>query len=341
MTSSFPPIGDVMANPEWLAHRYDASRDAFHMLAVPRRRHAEIAFLTDEYLGETVRPMPVKRVEAMGQAREQAPLHFIFHSAFCCSTLMAAAFDIPGLSMGLKEPMILNDIVGWRHRGATGANVARVLDEAMQLLARPFTDTHGTIVKPSNIVNPLIPAMLALRPASRALFMYAPLSEYLVSIARKGMTGRLWVRDLMQKLAREGMIDLGIQPEEYLMLTDLQVAAVGWLAQQQQFHRLTEKLGERVVTLDSATFMSRPNKCLLNLASHFELDLKPDQADAIVNGSLFRRDSKTGGDFAGGQRAKAAIEGRALHADELDKVEQWARVLAVNNGIPLQLSNTV
>ena len=46
-------------------------------------------------------------IDALPSAK--AP-HFIFHSAFCCSTLLARAFDIEGQSIGLKEPTILT----WR-----------------------------------------------------------------------------------------------------------------------------------------------------------------------------------------------------------------------------------
>ena len=236
-----PSIRDRLSDAQWLAHRYDPGHDAFHFRQVPRSRHAAIPFLTDEYLGEDA-PLVLRRTDAIGQAPPAAPIHFVFHSAYCCSTLLAAAFDIPGVAMGLKEPVLLNDLVGWRHRGGGGAQVARVLDESLRLLARPFTAGEATIVKPSNIVNPLIPAIMAMRPEARALLLHAPLDAYLASIARKGMWGRLWVRDLFGKLLREGMLaSLGIAPDDYLGLTDIQVAAAGWLAQQQQFQLLTER----------------------------------------------------------------------------------------------------
>lgn len=340
MTGPVPPdISAVMANAEWLAHRYDPARDAIHMLPVARTRHADIPFLTDEYLAEAGVPMPLRRVDAMAQAAPPGPVHFIFHSAYCCSTLLAAAFDIPGVAMGLKEPVLLNDIIGWRHRGAKGPDAARVLDNALHLLARPFASGEAVVIKPSNVVNPLIPAIMTMRPTARALLLHAPLHTYLASIARKGMWGRLWVRDLFQKLLREGMVDLGIAPSDYLGLTDIQVAAVGWLAQQAQFQQLCDHLGERVVTLDSETLIARPGDSLTRLAGHFDLALDETSIAAIVAGPVFGRDAKTGIYFAEGQRAQDARHGLELHAEEVEKVAQWAAVLATNAGIAMALPN--
>jgi hypothetical protein len=101
--------------------------------------------------------------------------------------------------MGLKEPVLLNDLVGWQLRGSTAAQIAPVLDDGLALLARPFAAGEAVVIKPSNLLNGMAPAMLTMRPQSRALLLYAPLRTYLGSVAKKGMTGRLWARDLLVK----------------------------------------------------------------------------------------------------------------------------------------------
>jgi hypothetical protein len=338
MTSPDPAIRAILRDAQWLAHRYDPGHDAVHMRRVVRARHGVIPFLTDEHLGEAEAPLVIRLADAMADAPPPAPLHFLFHSAYCCSTLLAAALDIPGISMGLKEPVLLNDLIGWRHRGAKGPEVARVLDASLHLLARPFDPSEAVVVKPSNIVNPLIPAIMGLRPDTRALLLHAPLDAYLASIARKGMWGRLWVRDLFQKLLREGMIEpLGIAPADYLGLTDIQVAAVGWLAQQHQFQTLCDRLGERVATLDSETLVARPAESLAALARLFGLGLDDAVVAAIATGPIFARDAKDGAAFTPGQRAEAAQRGLEVHADEIAKVAHWAGVLADNAGIGMRL----
>ena len=149
----------------------------------------------------------VARAEAVAAAQALAPPppRFIFHSAYCCSTMLARAFDLPGAAMGYKEPQILNDAVGLRLREGDPRQVAAALDAALWLLARPPARGEVAVIKPSNVVNPLIPAILALRPESRALLLHAPLEAFLGSVARKEIEGRAWVRELMWKLIRLGL----------------------------------------------------------------------------------------------------------------------------------------
>lgn len=337
MTRPVSSVSDIAGQAEWLAHRYDPGHDAFHFRFVPRARHAAVPFLTDAHLGQ-VDPVALTARDALAHAAAPAPIHFIFHSAYCCSTLLAAAFDIPGIAMGLKEPVLLNDLVGWRHRGAQGAQVARVLDQSMRLLARPFAPGEAVVIKPSNIVNPLIPAMLAMRPAARALLLHAPLDAYLASIARKGMWGRLWARDLFGKLLLEGMIaPLGIAPDQYLALTDIQVAAAGWLAQQHQFANLARQHPGRVATLDSDRLMAGPREALGALAALFGIALELAAIDRIVNGPVFARDSKTGAAFGQAQRSQDALRGHEMFRDEVEKVGEWARAVAKSAAIPFDL----
>ncbi len=176
-------------DPLWLADRYDPEQDAVNFRYVDRDGHRAATFLTDKYLGTSISPVVVKREEALAAQPPQAPIHFIFHSAFCCSTLLARAVDVPGVAMGLIEPVILSDIVGWRQRGGDPRRIRQVLDGALTLLARPFTHGEAVVVKPSNVCNGLAEAMMALRPDSRALLIYAPLPLFLGSVAKKGMWG--------------------------------------------------------------------------------------------------------------------------------------------------------
>ena len=328
------PAARIVGDPAWLAHRYDPGHDAVHFRHVPRDTHRAVTFITDQYLpvGD---PVVLRRADALAASPGAAPVHFLFHSAFCLSTLLARAFDREGLAMGLKEPVILNDIVGWNRRGGDPRGVARALDAALALLARPFASGEAVIVKPSNIVNILAPAVLAMRPQANALLLHAPLRTFLGSVARKGMWGRLWVRELFVGQLRDDMVDLGFTPDRYLEQTDLQIAALGWLAQQSLFAGLATRFGPgRVRTLDSEALLAAPEAAVAALATLFGLRC---DAAAIVAGPAFTRHSKTGAAFGGGARAAEQQAGEGPHADEIDKVAIWAEAVARGAGVPLRL----
>lgn len=324
----------LAADPLWFAWRFDEAADAFQFRRLSREDHARATFLTEEYLGAA--PVETAPLGAVA-VPQQAPIHFIFHSAFCLSSLLARAFELPGSAIGLKEPMLFNDLAGWQLRGATGPQLGRAMDASLALLARPFGPGETVIVKPSNIANALIAGTMQLRPQARALLLHAPLRVYLGSITRKGLDGRLWVRDLLIKQVRQGLHDFGFGPDEYLAQSDLQVAAMGWLAQHRLFGRLAQRLGGRVRTLDSDLVTARPAEVMAALGAHFGVTL---DVHSVVAGPAFTRHSKHGTAFdASARTAEQATE--AAHADEIGKVAIWAEKVAEANDIPLALPNSL
>ena len=145
------------------------------------------------------------------------------------------------------------------------------------------------------------------------------------------MWGRLWVRELMIKQLKEGLIDLGFGDEDYLGLTDLQVAAVGWLAQAALFARLAAKFGERrVMQINSETLLATPAKAIGAVAAHFRLALVGGQIREIVGGPAFTRNSKDGSVYSAAARTVDNRAAEALHRDEIEKVVVWAQSVAKN-----------
>lgn len=328
-------LNKILANGEWLTHRYDEVADSFQMRHVQRAQHVAATFITDEYLGADSNPVIIDRKDAASRVSKNNELHFILHSAFCASTMLAGGFNLPGVAMGLKEPVLLNDIVGWRRRGAAPAAVAERLDHGMHMLARPFAGDKAVVVKPSNVFNALAPLALTMRPSSNAILLYAPLPVFLVSVARKGLWCRLWCRELLEGLITDGMMDLGFEPNDYFRQSDLQIAAIGWLAQQQLFAKMLSKFGpDRIATLDSETLTLKPEAALAAAAHHFGLNVT---ADMISGHSAFATHSKFGGDFNSSNRAAEHEAAAEAYGDEIEKVLIWAESVAQAAGVPLNL----
>lgn len=321
-----------LADAEWLAHRYVEGADRVRFAYVPRARHREIPFLTEALLGKDAPTHELTADECRRNVRP-GPLHFLFHSAFCGSTLLTNALDRPGAAMGLSEPVILNDMVGLRRRGAPPSAVARLGDIATRLLARPFAPGEAVVVKPSNVINPLAELLLALRPEARAVFLYAPLETFLVSVARKGLHCRLWVRELLEGYLQEGFVaPLGFGPAELFRQSDLQIAAVGWLAQHGHFAQLAGKLGpDRIATLDAERMTAAPVAAIEAVAKHYGLTLDAEEAAT----SSFARHSKSGEAYSPEARAADYAASRTAYGDEVSMVAAWAEKVAEVAGIAL------
>lgn len=324
----------ALTDPEWLPHRHVEGQDRLRFVHLPRAAHRQMPFLTDEYLGEG-RPLHDHAVPDC-LALPGGGLHFLFHSAFCGSTMLLAALDRPGVAMGLSEPVVLNDVVGFRRRGAPPAAVARLADAATRALARPFGAGETVVVKPSNLLNPLAELLLALRGDARAILLHAPLDMFLISVVRKGLWCRLWVRELLEGLLVDQVVDLGFEMKDYFRQSDLQVAAVGWLAQQVLFHRLADKLGpQRVRGLDSESLTRDPAAVIAASARFYGLNATAQDLAAMAAGPAFARHSKSGEAFDAERRSADYAAARAAHGDEIDKVTIWAEAVAKANGVPM------
>jgi hypothetical protein len=332
---SAPPAFDL-SDPEWYAHRYVESDDSFRFIHLLRPDHRSVPFLTDACLGEG-RPSRDLRASECLAVLDKGPLHFLFHSAFCGSTMLTRALDRPGLAMGLSEPVTLNDVIGFRLRGAQGAAVARVGDASLRLLARPYGPGEAVVVKPSNLVNPLAELFLALQPQARAVFLHAPLETFLISVVRKGLQCRLWVRELLEGYLRMGYIDLGFEQSDHFRQSDLQVAAVGWLAQHAHFARLAAKLGpERIATLDADRMTADPAGALTAVTRHYGLQCSAEDIAEIVSGPAFSQHSKSGHAFTPADRSSEYAKARAAHDEEIGLVLEWARRVADNAGVAME-----
>lgn len=330
--TSLPFVPD---DPEWLPHRHVETEASIRYAWIPRSERTIVPFLTDECLGEPRVTHSVSLEETLA-ALPNPQLCWIFHSAFCGSTMLSHSFDLPGVCSSLSEPVLLNDVVGFRRRGADPREVARLADASLRALGRTYPGESHVVIKPSNVVNPLAALCLALQPGARAIFLYAPLETFLVSVARKGLACRLWVRELLAGYLRENFIHLGFPAEEYFRQTDLQVAAVGWLAQHGYFAQLARQLGpERIQLVDADRLMARPGQAVLGIARHFGLDLAAPEADEIANGRAFKRHSKSGEAYSADARRADYASARAAYGEEIDKVVAWAGEVANSAGIAM------
>ncbi len=326
-----------LADAEWLAHRHVEGLDRVRFVHVPRQRHGSMPFLIDDLIGPDA-PLHEEPVAAVLRETRPGKLCFLLHSAFCGSTMLVRALDLPGVAMGLSEPVILNDVIGFRRRGAAPRDVARLADAATRLLARPFGPGEAVVVKPSTVVNPLARLLLALRPDAPCIALYAPLETFLLSVARKGLECRLWARELFEGYLQEGFADFGYSGSEVFRQSDLQIAALGWLAQHRQFAALTHEFGPRVAALDADRLADDPVAALAAVARHYGLAL---DAAAVAAGPAFTRHSKSGADYGVEARRADYALSREAYGDEIAKVMVWARIVADNAGIALAAPNAL
>ena len=322
-------ITSLACDPAWLPHRIIDGDRAFRFVHAPRDVHRGVTFLDDEYLDPALPRVDALQAELAAAAiASEAPAHFIFHSAFARSTLLARALDLPGQAIGLKEPIILNDAIALARARRLSDTT---LDLLLKLLGRPFAEGETVIIKPSSIVTPLASSLLRLRPKARAILMERPLPEFLRSIAAKGMFGRIWARRQLAFLRPHAPFDAGFSSDDFLFQTDLQAAAFAWLIQRAQFAALARAMPERVRALCSEDLVTDRVGTLVEIGRWFGLGIERPQAVSIAAGPAFARHSKTLGNLSeetGGQQPSP-------YEAEIGMVSEWITAVAQHVGVSL------
>lgn len=328
----------VALDPQWLPHTYGPDGAQLTSVFVPRDRHAGLMFLSDEhYKGafpKVTHPAAAVAVQ-LAAAPAAAPLHFIFHTAFCCSTLMVKALDIPDRTVGLKEPDVLINLANRFAASDDPANRQR-LDLVLRLLARPFAAGETAIVKPTNFANRLILPALETRPEARAVLLHSDLATLLRSLVKRGMWGRIWGRKLYRSAAAWTSLSFGFDAGETFELTDLQVAGLAWLLQIHHFGEAVRRMGARVMVVDSADFTADPAAILGRVAAFFGLGLDSAAVAAIAAGPVFSSHSKFAQlDYSVGAREAEHEAAVAAHGEEIEMVVKWIDAVARHCGTAL------
>jgi len=325
--------------------RHDARQHTLTFAHLPRAAHRRAVFLDPRYVADAPASPALRIADApLACVRNQrGAIHFIFHTAFCCSTLLARALDIPGRSMGLKEPNVLMDMSTALAPNQQTAARLNALALTLDLLSRPLAAGETQIVKASNASNSIIAQILEARPDAKAILLHSSLESFLRAVARKGFHGRSFGRSMYAHLSASIPLPIDYSMQHLLALTDLQIAAHVWLMQAAAFDQVMRQYGpERVRLLDSEHFLADTAGVLLKTAGFFGIELDQRQAEEIAAGAVFREHAKQPGMPFDTQMHWAQDDrSRRLHLEEVDFVRAWAHVLAQRCNAPLSLGSSL
>ncbi|MXO85568.1 hypothetical protein GRI38_05945 [Altererythrobacter aurantiacus] len=330
-----PTSAEIAADPLWLPHKADFATRRMTFVRLRPERFAETAFLADQQPTEASDSASLSFDEVIALDFPTGPLHFIFHTAFCRSTLLVRALNIPGFSIGMSEPGIFASLAG------AGQQAGPLLKPVLDLLSRPHPGRQAVFVKPSNHTNMLIPALMEARPDARAILMSNALPAFLEAVIRKGMMGRRWGRQLYLELQSYATLDLGMDGRETYLMTDLQAAGAAWLLNRRWFElnarNAVGRAGERMVSLDGDRFNEHKADTLIAALKLAGIDLPRERADAVGASPVFGEYSKGGSDFATKEADDRARSSSPVTREEMEQVGQWVGMVAKQSGIAMEV----
>jgi hypothetical protein len=117
-------------------------------------------------------------------AYRRLPASYVFHTAFCGSTLLCRALHSAPEIVSLKEPNVLMDL-SLASTMLSKQQLSPYLETVLAELSQPWTEHGQVIIKPTNSCNRIVTDICRQSPDDRIVFMYSTLEEFLVSCLKK------------------------------------------------------------------------------------------------------------------------------------------------------------
>ena len=316
-------------------------------IQVPDPAHVDFVPMTYEsyhrstFLDRRIRPAKplvlradIERLEATRPAEPPARICFIFHNAYCRSTLLANALAQRPHSLVLREPVSLLQV-------AQGSVPETRLPLLLSLLGRRNQADDTVFVKASSACNVIAPAMLAVASSARALFVYSGLRPFILAVLRDPTRAQT-MRNTMAS-GSHGPADaakLGAWWPEHdqinptLMQDDAQLAAWVWIGRLRALGRLDQCVGpNRIAAIDGNSIAEAPLDALRFVSDTLGAPIEPSVIAEIANSSVWQQDAKAPSQsYDPSVRATELNALACRHETSLNHALDWAR--SVMNAVP-------
>ena len=172
----------LAATPDIYPQKLAAAGDRVLLVRTQEPSYRAASFLDDRFLANPAGGVWVP-VEALPDVSARIscarPLHFIFHVGHVGSTLVSRLLDEVAPVLPLREPLPLRTI-------ANGFDAAGQLDERARIFAalwaRGYPHTVAVVLKATSSAGRIAAPLLALLPASRAIYLNLPPEPYLATL---------------------------------------------------------------------------------------------------------------------------------------------------------------
>jgi hypothetical protein len=312
----------------WFLYDLDINAREFLFVRTSREDIAQQTFLDFRWRARTseIVRLPIDALVEALQPLDDAPrLNFIWHTSFCCSTLIAKLLDCPGHNLSLREPMALATLAEAVRSGALADAPLRgqTVEATFRLLSKCDAPASRITVKPSNFANLLIPEATA-RTQGKSLFLFSDLSSFIVSIVNGGAQYRDFARLLLRTVAQTRRERLPWSAAELEAMSPLQIASLAWYLQIEQMQQ--DWPGDvRAASLNSDAFLSEPAATLEKLDEFLALGLGSAHIKAAVEGPILTHHAKSPEHrFTPHMRAQHDSEIRKRMGATLDRLVEWS-----------------
>jgi hypothetical protein len=286
---------ELFTSPEFYPLQAKFDRNAFLFVRMSRTDYQHFTFLATDFVDTQTNSTLEIRIDDLllasaGTRLVLKPVLYIFHMAYCCSTLLARYFELLPLCFVLKEPQLLAEFAlaprQWDARWNEG------FDLCIRLLSRTYNSYEVPVIKVNVPCNALGDRLLRDNPQATIIFLKAPLRIFVLAALKSQIRRRrvrYWVTKLIEQASPNSQI-ANINPDQ---LTDSQVAVVFWLLNDDLSNQLISgPHSTRVTVLDSEHLADAPQEVLPGIFERCGFPLGNEEFKALIDHPSIRRHSK-------------------------------------------------
>lgn len=315
-----------------ILHRIDLVGNQLTYLPTTIEKLRDASFLDGRSTFWTAPPQRASLDSALAQTRVPTAARYIFHGSFCGSMLLTRLLEACTTALIVREPQCLVDIADARSaRGRLTTcddDLRTVSDFAAASLTSLGEPGRPVVIKPSNWVNNLVPALCSAAGA-RPLFITMERRAFLRGVFRGGRERLVFTARVAAHLAATVsgggvLVSAAIAAPDPLQ----QVARLAALA-----HRLQERIFASEMAagawdsrhcIDFSTIVAEPGLAVERAAATLGLATDGDDIRRKV-AMIVEKDAKRPGTaFSGQQRANDDGAVDAAHGDLIAAATSWA-----------------
>lgn len=320
----------IACDPTLFPARFDFENRRAQLINMSPHWYRESVFLDPPRIrGRYAIDASIAGLERLLGDRQAQPAVFIFHTAFCGSTLMSQALDALYEGLPLREPEVLGNLLLTLRAPQIDASCKqRAYHMVLHMLTRRYETTQPAVIKANDYANPMMLEIIAREPTAPLLFMYVPLREFVIGCLR-APSRRDWIRQRYHAI-RAAAAPFFAATDATVHRDDAfgEMAAFYWAYNVALFRRAQSREPRRVRSLDFNTMLIDPLAATTASAQHFALAPRSNVDAAPILRRLFGAYSKNKSyPYSPQQREQDLRDFGAIHSAQIDAAHEFARRL--------------
>jgi hypothetical protein len=174
---------------------------------------------------------------------KRRPATYMFHTAFCGSTMLSRALHSAPEVMALKEPFVLMEL-SKASMILKSQELAPFLQNTLAELTQPWTEQGHVIIKPTNSCNRIVTDICRQSAGDRFVFMYSTLEEFLISCLKKLPHAQTQLNQMARHLLPGSALEKACGIPRNIDFNIIEACVLAWHVSLEYFSQAIEMLPE-------------------------------------------------------------------------------------------------